>query len=719
MNPKHLKEVPNNRKAVAPYNFVELPEKIVLAEPLPDGDRYYLDRHTGQIKCTLTTKSPLYIRCGLTPDDFSSFGDASNEDLTSEQRQKNAEFFQHPNSSKPILPGSSIRGMLRTLVEIVGFGKIEQVSDQQKFFFRAVAADQKDPLKKPYENKLKNIKAGYVVKAKDKWYIRPAQLINGQSYHKVREKDIIANLPSLIRMRQDNYIPQEIQITFTTENSQIEVSESEAQELDRRGWLMTSGNMLENMLNKTEEERGKLLDRKAGRKYHYIVAEVDQESELLEISSEAIQDYRSALTSFQQGKDKQFKDNPQNYFDEKWGILQDEKLIFYCEPEVDNPVIFFGHSPNFRIPYIPPSKTQAATAVDFIPDDVGKSDKIDLADAIFGFVRDGKNKKENNNLDVNKDEKQQSRAGRLSVSDAHYVDNEDGMWLTDDVITPQILASPKPTNFQHYLVQTDPEKQNLKHYGSEPNKDTVIRGHKLYWHKGNIKADEIQTKDSPEEIKNKQSQYTEIKPIQSGVSFELTLHFENLSDVELGALLWVLNLASDDKNRLKLLNLDSKEQYCFSLGMGKPLGMGAVAVTKLELFLNNRKQRSTQLFEQNEDNWETGYSHCPANDEQYTHCLQDFEKYIISNIQEADLPENCTDRNSLKLKDIPRIQMHLALLSWEYPPTSETRYMEIEKQNNNDTVNEYKDRPILPTPLQVKQIEDQRKIDQPNHQSRN
>lgn len=56
----------------------------------------------------------------------------------------------------------------------------------------------------------------------------------------------------------------------------------------------------------------------------------------------------------------------------------------------------------------------------------------------------------------------------------------------DETITPSILASPKPTTFQHYLVQTSDEKPELKHYASQPNQDTVIRGHKLYWHKINI-----------------------------------------------------------------------------------------------------------------------------------------------------------------------------------------------------------------------------------------
>ena len=139
MNARHLKQVPNERKAIAPYNFVELPNKVVPAQvecngKLRDNDSYYSDRHTGKIICTLKTESPLYIRCGLSPVNFATFGDTSNEDLTPEQRKKKAEFFLHPSNLHPVLPGSSLRGMLRTLVEIISFSKIEKVSDQQKFF---------------------------------------------------------------------------------------------------------------------------------------------------------------------------------------------------------------------------------------------------------------------------------------------------------------------------------------------------------------------------------------------------------------------------------------------------------------------------------------------------------------------------------------------------------------------------------------------------------
>ncbi|MEG4347685.1 TIGR03986 family CRISPR-associated RAMP protein [Microcoleus sp. A003_D6] len=604
MNPRHLKQVPDERKAIAPYNFVELPHKVVPAQvecngKLRDNDRYYSDRHTGKITCTLKTASPLYIRCGLSPVDFATFGDTPNEELISDQRKNKAKFFQHPANLHPVLPGSSLRGMLRNLVEIISFSKIERVSDQQKLFFRAVAADKDDPLSNPYKERLKNVKAGHLEfeKKQNKWFLRPAQKINGQLFIEVKEEDIQDTLPSLILMKKTSYIPQYIQISFEVTATSINVSEDLTQH-SQQGWIVTSGNMLENMLEKTTEmKREELLRKKEGRKYHYIIGEADRSARRVEISPDAIRNYRDALTNFQKGKEKPFHNNPKNRFDEKMGLLQEGLPIFYCESHNEQPVVtLFGQSPNFRIPYSPSNDGQAASAVNFIPKEVGQSDLIDLADAIFGFVRGKKDKTEREATENSKDRREQSRAGRIFVSDAQYKPDEnaqdkanDDIWLTDDTITPQILASPKPTTFQHYLVQpedTQAVKSKLKHY-DKPITKTVIRGHKLYWHKGNVSQERIQAEGTESEIEEKRSQYTEIKPIKADVSFEFKIQFENLSDVELGALLWILTLAGDDTDKLKMISLDGKEKYRLSLGMGKPLGMGAVTI-EYKLILNER-----------------------------------------------------------------------------------------------------------------------------------
>ncbi|MBW4603973.1 MAG: TIGR03986 family CRISPR-associated RAMP protein [Calothrix sp. FI2-JRJ7] len=718
MIPRHIKEVSPQRKAVAPYNFVELHNKVVPAELEADGslrahDRYYSDRYTGKIVCTLKTESPLYTRCGLNKDDFANFGDKSNEELTSEEREKYAQFFQHPNNENPVLPGSSLRGMFRNIVEIISFSKIERVSEQDKFFFRAVAAESDDPLGNIYKDTIKNsVKAGYLEKRGDKWFIRPATEHNNKSFLKIKEQDINdinrANLPSLIIMEKDEYLPQYIKINVKLDEENIIVSEGEVVG-SRQGYLVTSGNMLET-LNVTEAERRRLLRRKEGRKNHYIVLERSK-APALEISEDAIRDYCNALTDFQQGK--LFEDNPRNKFSKSMGFLKLDRPVFYCTPEESSSVVtLFGQSPNFRIPYLSKNTGRAASAVDFVPKQIGKSEIIDITDAIFGFVRDKK-------------AKEQSRAGRVFFSDALYKGDEDGIWLTNDIITPRILASPKPTTFQHYLVQKECNKENLKHYASDPDVDTVIRGHKLYWHKGDVRIEKIRENLPEEEIENKQSQYTKIKPIKSGVTFEFTISFENLTDVELGALLWTLSLTLPvgEKEKRQLLSLDAKERYSFSLGMGKPLGMGAVGIEKYELHLNERyrnepKQRYTKLFDG--DKWLIGDR--PATHDECANCINRFEDYITSEINKLDYPQdyNVTETEKLKLKDIPRIKMLLLMLRWDkYPPVDiRTRYMEIKRsvresylcnpvKAEDETVNEYKCRLVLPSPFQVMDIQGQ------------
>lgn len=670
MLPKHLKEVPEDRKAIAPYNFVELPNKVVLAEPLHDCNCYNLNRHTGKINCTLTTESPLYTRCGLTPDDFSKFGD-THEELEPEERQKRAEFFSNPANHKLTIPGSSLRGMLRTLVEIVSFGKIERVSNQQYFFFRAVAANPKsDSLGGEYKSLLKKVKAGYLIKQNGSWYIRPAQDIDGSPFIWVKEQDL-SRIRTLIRMNQSGYRPQNINVSFgdTQLKPPRRFTRTVSANLSlypHQGVLVTSGNMLEASDNPENLHR----------RNHCIVATIDESAALLKINDEAIQHYCSALTDFQK----------QEPFDKKMGALQaDGRPIFYCKPQDGQiEVTLFGHSPNFRIPYSSDHDGRAATAVDFIPKDLGESDTVDLADAIFGFVRNEKR------------EKDQALAGRVFISDAvcEKAASED-IWFTGNperTITPQILSTPKPTTFQHYLVQTDPEakKRELKHYANKPEEETVIRGHKLYWHKGRSPSIVCDNSEASE------SQTTQIKPVKAGVSFTFTIDVENLSDVELGAILWVLQRAQD-------------EEYRLSLGMGKPLGMGAIKITH-QLYLSDRKQRYTKLFKNN--NWNIGeISDTSDTDER---CVKAFEKYVLDHISEADQP---TTGKATALEEVPRIKMLLAMLSWAGPSDIErtTRYMEIQRDREpklEPDGKEYKNRRVLPTPLQVMEWEDNRKVNQ-------
>ncbi|QFS51964.1 TIGR03986 family CRISPR-associated RAMP protein [Nostoc sphaeroides] len=663
MNPKHISKVPDARKAIAPYNFVELPEKVVEVSPesLLKENRYCENRYTGRIECTLTTESPLYIRCGLTKEEFEC--GAESKDLPDF-------FYTNPlkKSTKPVIPGSSLRGMIRSLVEIVSFSKIDKVSDAQKFFFRAVAAEKDDPLKDEYIMHLgkqgKNVKAGYLQKQGDKWFIRPAKTIDNYPFVWIKEKTVIKSKFSgyiaieNISDDKPQYKPQYfINISFEdiqTNNGRkfAQKISSNSQTYDYNGVLLTSGNMLEGAIVLPDEVK---------RKNHCLIREPDPDLALIPVDDNAIQDYKNSLTPFQ-------KQEPP--FDSKMGVIKHGRAIFYCEPQPGEPVKLFGQSPNFRIPYYPKGNPKTASAIDFIPPNLRKFSIIDIADAIFGFVKQEKQPKE----------VEQSFAGRVFITNAQCQANNNDIWLESHPIIPKILTNPKPTTFQHYLVQPDTinaTKKYLKHYASEPIKDTVIRGHKLYWHKGS--NPEIKH-PNPDEASD--TQLTQLKPIKPGVNFEFTIHFENLSSVELGALMWVIDIAQDNKYRL-------------SLGMGKPLGMGAVKVTH-ELYLSQRKDRYTKLFD--DSSW-----YIPETVEKSSKYKDDFEEYILSQLTQGGIYEKVR-----KFTQIPRIQMLLAMLTWEENPSSDyleqTRYMEIERKKapciGNDP-NEYKERRVLPTPLKV------------------
>jgi CRISPR-associated protein (TIGR03986 family) len=642
--PKHIKCVPNDRKAVAPYNFVELPEKIVEAAPLPSGDHYYLERHTGRIESTLTTSSPLYIRCGLTPKEFEKGKEA--KDLPDF-------FYTNTQNHLPVIPGSSLRGMLRNLIEIIGFGKLDKVADSQ-LIYRAVGDTTSlgDRYRERLLEKLKGneysflMRAGYMIQTASGWSIRPAQpLVKDVFFSRIEENDIPNGLKSWHGLRNAYAIAVEVDPvnTFPHNSGNVKLCYSKAQAVEgveQNGVLIKTG--------------------WAPRKHMQFIFGLPKSDNVsdIPISNEMIQGYREQITDGQEkilGKD---------------AGLQNWQPVFYIL-EADQ-LVFFGHAMMFRLPY-------KDSVRKFIPSYLKSPDKftdlntVDLAEAIFGYVREQKS------------DDGQSHCGRLFVTNASCTSLDQNIWWTDDsekVMTPQILGGPKPTTFQHYLTQpedTQAKKKQLKHYASTPLEETVIRGHKLYWHKGSSPSIDLK---NPEKVSD--SQKTQIKPIKSGVSFKFSIYFENLTSIELGALLWVLDIAQDDKYRL-------------SLGMGKPLGMGAVKITH-HLYLSKRQERYESLFA--EQKWCTGYVDRPDIPERY---VTEFDKYICHQIGTTEA----------SLKEVRRIKMLLAMLSWDEAPSSnQTRYMEIEcnpqktrclaqPRNGKKTANEYAERPVLPTPLQV------------------
>ncbi len=662
---QHQTDSGTRQDAHAPYNFVPLPERAVdvreqpgmmtLDDALPSHNLFRSDRRHGYFDVTLTTESPLYIRGMLTRE----------EAKDKEAHRNKPDFFHMGEVTSPVIPGSSLRGMLRSLVEIVTWSKLTRVSDSPKIFYRAVAAKSDDPLGSNYKaiigtvNKLK-VRAGYLERDGDNWFIRPAQEHQGTPYLKVKCLDKtgkrhsdVADVRGLIYLDDANYRVQyhdviiNLQTVRKLTSGYYAPAQSPTAGSTGNAVLVCTGNMAES----SSAKNGRVS---TNRRNFVAVLRPAPNTQRIQIDPQAITDYRDGLTAFQ-------KESP---FDEKYGCLVEGRPIFYVPPSQDRMVRYFGHAPFSRIQasLTEDGKSRAVTPHDLVPKSLHEqADHFDFGEALFGYVRGAETAKTLDRQEIKQGDPRRAYASRISVSDAKMVTQTNDLYDVDaEGITPPILGSSKPSTFQHYLEQPHGKstpKQDLHHYGTSSAR---IRGHKLYWRQRRNTATEIRDA-STALLDPRDTQRTRIRPIKKDIQFRFRVNFDNLTDIELGALAWVLALGSESHH----------PNARHMLGMGKPFGMGVVKLDTA-LVLRDRQQRYTSLF--STVGWSDGDE--PANVDEFIH---QFVKFISTAVGE---------------RYESRMQELITMLERREPNRLFT-YMQLEP------VNEYKDRPVLPHPIEV------------------
>lgn len=650
----------SNFFSTAPYNFIPLNEKVVEAPEVPDFDRYHKDRHTGYIEVEIEALTPLYIRDTLTPEEYRAKIELEKQNSTHPKTYINPDFFSPGGLIR--IPGSSLRGMIRTLVEIVSYGKFEVFEKERKYHFRSFA-DKSLDLREQYSAVMiasdhrgyyPKVKAGYLFKRGLDYYIKPAKKINDVQFFRIEEKDAIScgvikepmkifshySCPyhknirqendgtcpecgrNLIKKYEDNkkyevgykkikFVPAKPQ----THNHSVEYYYAKVTKV----WDFNDQKADPSAIEGTLVLSGWVGGKKEGKHLHWIIGPEDNSAMELKIEKLVIDDYRNDASRH---KDcdllRHFRGNKNNV----------KVPCFYIE--LNGKVISFGHTGMFRLAY----KKQLK---EFLPADLRDFNGIDLATAIFG------NEKE--------------FASRIFVEDA-FLEGESKEALLD-TDTPKILSNPKPTTFQHYLEQ-DLSKLSLNDKGNirglnTYNSDTLLRGYKLYWHKKTSEWIETDKKN----IAKHRTQYTKITPVKESTVFKGRIRFENLSDVELGALLFVLDLP---------------DGLAHKLGMGKPLGLGSVRI-KTRLYLSDREKRYKELFCE----WDS-LNHEESNIGKYKKA---FENYVLSSLKEkAD-----------SLWDLDRMKELRIMLNFDKKPEDiKTKYMDL---------NEFRERKVLPKPSEI------------------
>ncbi|BCL60479.1 hypothetical protein DGMP_11720 [Desulfomarina profundi] len=244
-----------------------------------------------------------------------------------------------------------------------------------------------------------------------------------------------------------------------------------------------------------------------------------------------------------------------------------------------------------------------------------KRNKLSPAELLFGFVEEP---------DGNQTpSKMRSLLGRVKFSDARAYDSPDqGYYLNSRTqLTLNILASPKPPSPSVYFRKTN-LPNNIEGFANntcyisknELKIDSTLRqgyiplGRKQYLHhKGFVPKN---ASDNNKKLKSK------VTPINPRCKFQFKVRFNNLTDGELGLLIY---------------SLSPNKKFQHKIGMGKPLGFGSVSIriNKVEL-LNRQHRYSSKGLNANR------FSHIYSND-----CPKNLEEYL--NIRKSFFAgENCS-----------------------------------------------------------------------------
>jgi len=616
----------SNYLPTAPYNFIPLNSCVVHAESLPQINMYDdKNRHSGYINIEIKTKTPFYIR-----------GTESS-------------FFSPGGITK--IPGSSIRGMVRTLIEVASWGKFT-FFENERLYYRGVASPGR--FGNDYRNRIgNNVNAGYLIydEMVRCYKIQPAKIETNATFSEIMDSRIFK-----IQLRKDGK------------------------------YVLCSGKM-------------------KGKENNWLINQPDKSQPPFSLDKNVIRDYKD--------------DKNRNI---EWDLLEmakDKSKYLHGVPcfyllDDNNEVKTFGHTRYFRLPY-------DFTIGEHVPDNLKQDDITDIPEAIFGkeskwatrvFFEDANIKPDQNNIFLNETSpkilsspkpttfqhylKQPLNANKHTLNNWNDDLNSGGhlrgykfYWHRDTSnskqhswITTKIELNKK--DFDNFLKFKNNSFNNItKDWDFIEVKDVedkiIIKrsfceipdsDFKLIL-KEYLLASDIVKKEA--DIKG--GQYTVIQAVQPEVIFSGRIRFENLTKVELGALLFVLELP---------------QNCCHKLGMAKPLGLGSVEITP-ELFLITRQERYSSLFNK-DGKWQLGV----RKEDNLKQFSQPFENHILSHIPEVD------KNSAANLWNVPRMKALKMMLDASGKDKEEwlerTRYKEIEHPFNK---NEFKDRAVLPDPEEV------------------
>lgn len=505
----------SSEKITAPYNFVPQAEKVVLPEwaskvsldqPFADGISGVLDYEIEALTDILVSKE---------------------REQKNDKKDNNARFFTA--DGKEAIPGTSLKGMIRNLLEIASFSKLKQVNDA-RFSIRDLSnrpiygnkmVTTLDKSKKEFKP---SAQAGWLQRQAGKWVVFPVK------HYRVENKVI----ESVFLQKEIKFLKDQTQKNGVSAHV-IYKALGGLRDIDfhadpvkfhhhnkpKPGAKDLSVHLLYSKVSSLKKgSQAKLVvTGQVGNKHMNFVFEKPA-TETIDFAD------TSVIQAFLQDHKEKEDFKHLKSLNDPCGIP-----IFYIEEA--GKISKMGIAQMFRLAY--------DYKVSELTYPIHKSDQLDFSETLFGHINETTALK-----------------GRVSFGLARLMHKFPANKPQGHKL---VLNSPKPTFTPSYLEQSHAKGKLQGEYHTYMSDEAKLRGWKRYPVSDLRPADAISDADNQQ--KNNDSLNSILHSLGAKSRFKGKIRFHNLKAVELGALLWAIQL---------------EQGLSHSIGMGKPFGYGQIRI---------------------------------------------------------------------------------------------------------------------------------------------
>jgi CRISPR-associated protein (TIGR03986 family) len=498
---------------VNPYHFVPLGTSCDKTHNYRE-ERASSGLKTGWIECKLTTITPIFIP-NTTNEKIANNYEGKSYDFYSEIDLKGSRSPEAP--AAPVIPGSELRGMLRSAYEAVTNACLSTTDDDHILYKRTTTPGKPGVIKKD--------------SATGNWTVQPCQRIGiaaWRKYNKTANAQDTQDFSTTIASTPEGKI-----LNFAQSNDQYK-------NRDNRPCFHFVTRL-------AGPEKGALhIGETFQRKHHESVFK-ETNAKALPITIEDLQNYIANIRLYRDDRVNQSLGGHTGYAHlDITDIARLENMPVYYAPH--NQRMYLSPAAIGREVFHNRLKDlMGATTTPYTP--CTKLEELCPGCVLFGIAG-----------------KDAAAVSRLSVTKATFCKENNKVPTYLEPMIPAELASPKPSATEFYLKPPNP-KANLWNYDyagnwgeggfNEVAYTPEIQGRKFYWH-GNGTVKRHQGDPDPK-------RHILIRPLDKGNTFDFKIHFNSITQAELDRLCWVLTIGGSKAHGHKI-------------GMGKPIGLGSIQI---------------------------------------------------------------------------------------------------------------------------------------------